>query len=59
MFCYGHVCLRRYGRRPRQLIDSVPDVVPSHQSKVHYAARDGLKTSFIFFVQNRFLRLVQ
>ena len=59
MFGRRHMCLRRFEHSPRQLIDGVPDVVASHLSEVHYAARDSLETSLVFFVQKIFLRLVQ
>ena len=59
MFSRRHVCLRRFGHRLCQLIDGVPYVVASHLSEVHYAARDGLETSLVFFVQNILIRLVQ
>ena len=49
----------RFGDRPRQLIDGVPDVVASHLSEIHYAALDSLEMSLVFFVQTIFLRLVQ
>ena len=58
MFGRRHVCLRRLGHRPRQLIDGVSDVVASHLSEVHYAAHDSLETSLVFFVQKIFVRLV-
>ena len=58
MFGCRHVCLRRFGNRPLQPIDDVPDVIASHLPEVHYAARDSLETS-LAFVQNIFLRLVQ
>ena len=59
MFGRRHVCLRRFEHRPCQLIDGVPYVVASHLSEAHYAARDSLETSLVFFVQKIFLRLVQ
>ena len=59
MFSRRHVCLRRFGHRPCQLIDGVPYVVASHLSEVYYAARDSLETSLVFFVQKVFLRVVQ
>ena len=60
MFGRRHdVCLRRFGHRPCQPIDGVPDVIVSHLSEVNYAARGSLETSLVFFVQKTFLRLVQ
>ena len=43
--------LRRFGQRPRQLVDGVQDVVASHQSELHHAIRNGLKTLRVLLVQ--------
>ena len=59
MFGRRDVCLRRFAHRPCQLIDGVPYAVASHLSEAHYAARDSLETSLVFFVRKNFLRLVQ
>ena len=54
-----HLCLRRFGHRPRQVMDGVPEVIASCLPEVHNATRDSLETSLVFFVQTIFFRLVQ